>query len=163
MSDIRIEALPGTYSNEDAYEQVLGYISKKRYIGGFGFTCNPDLPIIRQFRLSQEYSRHSAERKMWHFILTFSTTWTHQLLLQLANNVAAGFAGEYQIMFGVDTGQGRPHLHFGVNAFSYHPDSPVLSEELMHNYLEQLQNYLQNHHPNMTVTLQFLGKGERNV
>ena len=162
MSDIRIEALPGEYSNDDAYEKVLGYISNKSYIGGFGFTCNPDISIIQQFQLSQDYSHYSAERKMWHFIITFSTSWTHQSLLQLASDVPKGFAWNYQIMFGLDT-EGRPHLHFGVNAFSYHPDSPVLSEELMHNYLKQLQDYLQNHYPTMTVTLQFLGKGERNV
>lgn len=112
--------------------------------------------------MSQDYSHYSAERKMWHFIITFSTSWTHQSLLQLASDVSKGFAWNYQIMFGLDT-EGRPHLHFGVNAFSYHPDSPVLSEELMHNYLKQLQDYLQNHYPTMTVTLQFLGKGERNV
>ena len=78
MSDIRIEALPGEYSNDDAYEKVLGYISNKSYIGGFGFTCNPDISIIQQFQLSQDYSHYSAERKMWHFIITFSTSWTHQ-------------------------------------------------------------------------------------
>lgn len=50
MSDIRIEALPGEYSNDDAYEKVLGYISNKSYIGGF------DLPVIRISLLSNNFS-----------------------------------------------------------------------------------------------------------
>ncbi len=168
MSDIRIEALSKDhskdYSNDDAYERVLGYISQKKYIGGFGFTCSPELSIIRQFQLSQECSLYSAERKMWHFIITFASAWPHLSLLQLASVVAKAFSPEYQILFGVDTeGGSNPHLHFGVNAFSYHPEHPVLSEELMHDYLKQLQIFLQNHYPTMTITLQFLGKGERDV
>jgi len=165
MSDIRIEAFSGDYSNDNAYENVLGYISQKTYIGGFGFTCNPDISIIRQFQLSEENSLYASSnpRKMWHLIITFSTSWNHLPLLQLAIAVANGFASDYQIMFGLDTDQGRPHLHFGVNAFSYHPDHSVLSETKMHNYLIQLQEYLKKCYPNMTVTLQFLGKGEQNV
>lgn len=163
MSDIRIEALSGDYSNDDVYERLLGYISQKSYIGGFGFTCSPDISIIEQFRLSEIYSSNSGPRKMWHFIITFSTSWDHQSLLQLAADIARGFSPEYQILYGLDTEKGNPHLHFGVNAFSYHPDHPALSEEIMHVYLEQLQTFLQNHYPAMTVTLQFLGKGERNV
>lgn len=163
MSDIRIEALPGDYSNDDVYENVLGYIGDKSYIGGFGFTYNPDISIIEQFQLSEQYSSGSSSKKIWHFIITFSTSWHHLILLQLATVIARGFASEYQILFGLDTDQGRPHLHFGVNAFSYHPDLPVLSEEKMLNYLTQLQNYLKKIYPAMTVTLQFLGKGEQNV
>lgn len=163
MSDIRIEALSGDYSNDDVYERLLGYISQKSYIGGYGFAYNPDISIIEQFRLSETYSSNSSLRKMWHFIITFSTSWNHQPLLQLADFVAKGFSLEYQVLFGLDTEQGNPHLHFGVNAFSYHPDHSVLSEEIMHDYLKQLQAFLQNHYPAMAVTLQFLGKSERNV
>ena len=163
MSDIRIEALPGDYSNDDVYENVLGYIGGKSYIGGFGFTCNPNISIIEQFRLSEIYSSHSSSKKIWHFILTFSTSWNHLELLKLAAVIARGFSSEYQILFGLDTEQGRPHLHFGVNIFSYHPSHPVLSEEKMLNYLTQLQDYLKKIYPAMTVTLQFLRKGGQNV
>ena len=163
MSDIRIEALPGAYVNEDAYDRVLYYIANKSYIGGFGFSCNAELSIINQFRLSEEYSAAYIpdSRKIWHFILTFGTYHKPASLLPLAVNIARAFAPEYQILFGVDTG--NPHLHFGVNAYSYHPDHPVLSEEKMQDYLILLQSYLQNHNPDSTVTLQFLGKGGQNV
>lgn len=163
MSDIRIEALPGTYDNDDVYQNVLGYISQKTYIGGCGFVCDPKISIIEQFQLSETCSSHPSPRKMWHFIITFAIAWNHSALLQLAGTVAAAFSQEYQILFGLDIAEGNPHLHFGVNAFSYHPDHPVLSEDGMYTYLTQLQEYLRNHYPNWTVTLQFLGKGGRNV
>ena len=35
MSDIRIEALKGKYDNDNVYEKLLDYISKKTYIGGY--------------------------------------------------------------------------------------------------------------------------------
>lgn len=160
MSNIRIEALKGDYENHDVYENVLNYIAKKTYAGGYGFSCIPDYPISEQFRMSKTCSSDSSARKMWHFIITFSASWNHQPLLQLANTVSMGFAPEYQILYGIDTEKGNTHLHFGVNAFSYHPDHPVLSEEIMLDYLTQLQTFLQSRYPHMTVTLQFLGKGE---
>lgn len=160
MSNIRIEALKGDYKNYDVYENVLNYIAQKTYIGGYGFSCNPDYLINEQFRMSETCSSNSSIRKMWHFIITFSASWNLQPLLQLANTVAMGFAPEYQILYGIDTKKGNTHLHFGVNAFSYHPDHPVLSEEMMLDYLTQLQKYLQKHYSHMTVTLQFLRKGE---
>lgn len=51
-----------------------------------------------------------------------------------------------------------PHLHFGVNAFSYHPEASVLTPEIMQNCLKHIQNRLSAMYPNMTVTLQFQGK-----
>ena len=153
MSDIRIEALKGKYDNDNVYEKLLDYISKKTYIGGYGFSCIPDYPISEQFRMSETCSSGSSSRKMWHFIITFPTSWDHFSLLQLAISTANRFATSYQILFGVDTEQGNAHLHFGVHAFSYYPDYPILSEEAMHNYLTQLQNDLRCRYPHMTVTL----------
>lgn len=160
MSNIRIKTIEGMYDNYYVYENVLNYIAQKAYVGGYGFSCIPDYPISEQFRMSETRSSGSSSRKMWHFIITFSASWNLRPLLQLANTVAKGFASKYQILYGVDTEKGNTHLHFGVNAFSYHPDNPVLSEEIMLDYLTQLQTYLQRCYPHMTVTLQFLEKGE---
>lgn len=163
MSDIRIEAFKGKYENDDVYEKLLDYIAKMTYIGGYGFSCIPDYPISEQFRMSETCSSDSSARKMWHFIITFSASWNHQLLISLANTISMGFAPEYQILYGIDTEKGNAHLHFGINAFSYHPDHPVLSKETMHGYLTQLQTYLKRYYSPMTVTLQFLRKGMKDV
>lgn len=163
MSDIRIEIFKGDYDNDDAYENILNYIAQKSYIGGYGFSCIPDYPISEQFRMSETCSSGSSSRKMWHFIITFSTRWSIQSLLQLGTIISTGFSFNYQILFCIDTEPGNPHLHFGVNAFSYHPDTPVMSEKLMREYVRQLQQFLQQTYPHLTVTIQFMGKGEKNV
>lgn len=156
MCDILIKNILGDYANEGAYNRVLGYISQKAYIGGFGFACIPGLSIIEQFRLSETCSNHAGSRKMWHFIITFQKEWPFPLLFSMAVQVSGLFAERYQILFGVDYDKKIPHLHFGMNAFSYRPDIPQLSETEMHGCLVYIQQMLQGRHPNKTVTLKYI-------
>ena len=132
MSDIRIEVFNGSYDNDDVYKNLLGYISNKLYCNGYGFNYDPSLSIIDQFRLSEEYSEYQNDQKMWHFIITFSSNLNHKYLLNMAVEVSSKFAANYQIMFGLDAeiinGKYRPHLHFSVNAFSYHPKTQPLTK-----------------------------------
>lgn len=158
MSDIRIEVFNGLYDNYDAYERLLGYISNKTDCSGYGFNCSLKTSIIEQFRLSETCSHHTNAQKIWHFTITFAERWKHTDLLQIAVKVSSLFASEYQVLFGLDTEKGRPHLHFGVNAFSYHPDAPVLSKDKMYPCLVYIQQLLEKLYPNKTVTLQFQGK-----
>lgn len=160
MSDIRIEVFKGDYNNDDAYEGVLYYIGGKTYLGGYGFTFNESLSIIQQFHLSEDSSMHRKpdSRKIWHFGITFLCPPNCTELLQLAEQIALEFCTDYQILYGVDTDGHGTHLHFGANAFSYHPDSPILSEEKMRSYMTTIQNYLFLRYPRRTITLQFQGK-----
>ena len=178
MSDIRIEVFKGDYSNDNVYEWVLGYIAKKDCIGGYGFTCNPNIPIIEQFKRSEYYSLQENPQKIWHFCITFSWHCDYNWLLQLAVWIAKYFSPGYQVLYGLDTersgGSYSPtgkyhyssknskgnalHLHFAVNAFSYHPEASVLTPEIMHNCLKRIQENLSQMNPDLTVTLQFQGK-----
>lgn len=156
MSDIRIAVMEGDYDNEDAYNRLLGYIGQKSYLGGYGFCFAPGFPIIEQFRLSEACSSQASPRKIWHFIITFQKAWSHSCLLEIAVQAAVLFSQDYQVLFGLDTGgNGNPHLHFGVNAFSYHPDTAPLFEDRMAGYLACIQKMLSRQSPNMTVTLYF--------
>ena len=128
------------------------------YFGGYGFTYNPALSIIEQFKLSETYSSHTHGQKIWHFYITFSTRWNHIDLLNLANQIALIFSPRYQIVYGLDLDKGNPHLHFGLNTFSYYPDIPVITPKLMEDFLIYLQNELKKWYPRKTVTLQFQGK-----
>lgn len=152
MSDIQIIVMEGNYENYDAYNCLLGYISQKAYLGGYGFLCTPDSTIVEQFKISEINSNFTSSRKMWHFIITFQTVWKDISLLEIAVQTAQLFASEYQILFALDL-KGTPHLHFGVNAFSYHPDSPILSKEILDGYLKNIQEQLYRQYPNMTATL----------
>lgn len=160
MSDIRIEMFKGDYNNDDAYEGVLYYIGGKTYLGGYGFTFNESLSIIQQFHLSEDSSMHRKpdSRKIWHFGITFLHHHNHTELLQLAAQIALAFSADYQVFYGLDTKGHSSHLHFGVNAFSYHPDTPVLTDEKMRNYIISIQNLLFFRYPGRTITLQYQGK-----
>lgn len=158
MSTIRIEVLSGDYENDDVYENVLNYITNKNYIGGYGFTYDESCSITEQFHLSEVYSHQSQAQKMWHFVITFTDYRKSNELLWLAEHVASQFSTEYQILYGLDTVGHSPHLHFGVNAFSYIPGSPVLSREWMHCCMVYIHKLLTNLYPLQSVTLQFQGK-----
>jgi hypothetical protein len=146
MSDIRIEVFNGSYDNDDVYKKLLRYISNKLYCNGYGFNYDSPLSIIDQFRLSEEYSEYTNDQKMWHFIITFSSNLNHKYLLNMAVEVSSKFAADYQVMFGLDTrisdGRYRPHLHFAVNAFSYHPHTQPLTKDRIRGYMEDIQKFL---------------------
>lgn len=162
MSDIRIEVFKGDYSNEDAYELVLHYIGGKTYLGGYGFLLNESFPIIQQFQLSEDSSKYCNpdSRKIWHFGITFLCPHDHTELLQLGVQIALEFCADYQVLYGLDTEGHGPHLHLGVNAFSYHPDTPVLTTEKMRAHIVSIQRFLSSQYPGKTVTLQFQKKKE---
>ena len=160
MSDIRIEVFKGDYENENAYENVLDYIGEKTYLGGYGFTPNESCSIIQQFQLSEDYSTYRGPdpRKIWHFGITFLRPQNHTELLCLAEQISLVFFADYQVLYGLDTEKHGPHLHFGVNAFSYHPDTPILTKEKMRDYLITIQSIIFSQYPGQTVTLQFQRK-----
>lgn len=165
MSDIRIEVYPGDYGNAEVYQKVLGYISDKAYFGGFGFSPNLSLSIIEQFQLSEQYSKIDSQQKLWHFCITFSKAWNHTTLLKMAVWISSIFATEYQVMYALDLKRNEkptvPHLHFCVNAFSYHPNSVPLSKELLKQHMEMVQQELSTQYYPYSVTLQFQRKSKR--
>lgn len=57
------------------------------------------------------------------------------------------FAYNYQVLYGLDLETPYPHLHFAVNAYSYRPDHPLLSEELFDEYMATCLNILQHTYP----------------
>ncbi len=130
MSDVRLKVFPGTYDNEMAYENVINYVTAKAIWGGYGFFPYNPINIVTAFEKSRYYSSQSGERQLWHFTITFSQKLNMHYLYQLANEIAFEFANDYQIVFAVDT-EGCPHLHFAVNAFSYHPHIRTLSSDMM--------------------------------
>lgn len=165
MSDIRIEVLSGDYSNNDVYVNVLNYLSRKAYLGGYGFSPNFSICITEQFQLCEYFSNANSQQKLWHFCVTFAQSWNHTALLEMAVWIASTFSNEYQIMYALDLERGGkpdiPHLHFCVNAFSYHPNSTPLSKEEMQWRMEWIQQELSTKCSPCSVTLQFQGKRQR--
>ena len=158
MSDICIEVFGGPYEDFNAYHRVLNYIGQKTYVGGYGFYLDPNITIVEQFQLSEAYSQHKSLRKMWHFVITFSHHWRHEEMLYVANNISEIFKNDYQVLFGLDTQGTNPHLHFGINAFSYDPYLFPLTRHKMEEYMAMVQSYFHANYPTIDVALRFQGK-----
>lgn len=158
MSDIHIEVLAGLYEDFNTYRRVLNYIGEKTYVGGYGFYLDPKITIVKQFQLSETYSQYKNPRKMWHFIITFSHHWKDEELLYIGNHISEIFKNDYQILFGLDTKGINPHLHFGINAFSYNPCISPLTRHKMEEYMSIVQNYFHANYPTVNISLLFQGK-----
>ena len=146
MSNVRLKVFPGTYDNEMAYENVINYVTAKAHWGGYGFFPYNAQDIVSAFAKSRDCSLQSEDRQLWHFTITFSQKFEIHYLYQLANEIAFEFANDYQIIFAVDT-EGCPHLHFAVNAFSYHPNTCTLSPDKMRNIACHILKKLHNSSP----------------
>lgn len=147
--DILIIFPEGYYANNDAYEAVLTYLTKKQYLSGYGIS----LPITKDNCIYDYYRAHNTSkyqnaRYIWHFYISFKERQKDKLkILSVANNVASIFANNYQVIYALDTDTDNDHVHFAVNAFSYHPEYEPLSEMMMTSYLDQIQFLLKNVYP----------------
>ncbi len=158
MSDICIEILAGPYEDFNTYHRLLNYIGQKTYVGGYGFYLDPNITIVEQFQLSEACSQHKSLRKMWHFAIIFPHHWKHEELLYIGNNISEIFKNDYQVLFGLDTEEENPHLHFGINAFSYNPCFSPLTRCKMEEYMSMVQSYFHANYPTLNVDLLFQGK-----
>lgn len=160
MSDIRIELFQGNYNTRDSLYYVFNYIYKKEYVGGYGFYSDNFQGINYQLQESIDSSSYTNDRTVWHFIISFKRASSKEELLVLANRIAFLFAPSYQIIYGLDTESTNMHLHFGVNAFSYHPDIPTLSKDTLTRYINSIEYILLQNYPQQSITKQLRKKGK---
>lgn len=166
MSSIRVEVTNGTYENEDAYINLISYITNHKYIlnkhyfGGYGvFPLLPDI-AIKQFYESKANSNFISERNIWHFFISYSTIQNPYIIMRHAHNISGIFAPNYQIFYALHEHQQKPHVHFAVNNFSYRPSVATLDVNTMKIYLNRVLHYLQENTSCNDISLQFQGKKE---
>lgn len=158
MSSIRLQIINGTYDNNSAYANVLTYISKKHLTGGYGYYPLDINSVIFDFEQSKCCSQFESPRNLWHFILTFSPEYNHlpdYFFMGLANQIAFVFCRDYQVYYGLDKDTDNPHIHFAVNAYSYHPDTELLSDLKMEHISHYILSELQRIFPNVNVRLAY--------
>ena len=83
---------------------------------------------------------YKQDRNIWHFAITFSPEYNHCpdfFFMNLAQQIALIYCNDYQVYYGLDKDTDNPHIHFAVNAYSYHPQAEPLSDSKM----EQLLHY----------------------
>ena len=148
MNTSIITKFAGSYSNPDVFEHVLTYVSKKNYIGGCAlfYPLTRD-SVIKQYYMAEENSLYNTEHRIWHFSVSVSNVRSHRRLILLAEKIATLFASQYQVYYSLELKPGKYHLHFAVNAFSYHPEVQPLTEPIFDQYLEAIRVVLLQEFP----------------
>ena len=156
MSKSLIIIQPGDYANEDAYESVLTYLSKKAYVGGYAITIPPTREtLISDFRRVESASNYQTARYIWHFVISLPEKVNYKTLLQMGDQIAMYMAYQYQVVYALDLETGHPHLHFAVNTYSYQPNCEPLSEDLFERYLQVALNILQHTFPSYKAEIKY--------
>lgn len=158
MSSIRLQIFPGTYENDSAYEYVLTYVYNKYSTGGYGYYPFDIKSIIHDFEQSKQDSYYKQDRNIWHFAITFSPDYNHCpdfFFMSLAQQVALIYCNDYQVYYGLDKDTDNPHIHFAVNAYSYHPQAEPLSDSKMEQLLHYAHSKITHLFPKTKVTLSY--------
>lgn len=169
MADIRIEVVNGSYNNEDAYDNLIHYIVKEKYIlnshyfGAYGvYPVTPET-ASEQFQKSKEESTVYSACNLWHFFISYAFPIRDSINLSLADEIARLFSNEYQVFYGIHTHQVKSHVHYAINSYSYHPQMPPLNEDSLRSYMKKIKLLLNSYYPGKEISLQFRKKGVRNV
>lgn len=154
----------GDYSNGDAYERLLTYVSKKNYVCGYGIP----IPIernyaIQSFYQAQDLSTYTCTRQLWHFTISLPDKTDLVHFMQLADHIAILFGYQYQVVYALDLEKPHAHIHFAINCYSHLPEQPPLSEELFQSYLAQSISLLQSYYPQYKASVEWKEEGDENV
>ena len=162
MNKSMIIIYPGSYDNTDAYESVLTYVSKKDYV--FGYAIPQPLSrdsLIVSYRLAEEKSNYVGSRYIYHFTISIPSKNHLKHLLELADNIAITFGHHYQVTYSLDLETDHPHVHFAVNAYSYQPTYPYLTEGVFDIYIQDSCRLLQSYFPQYNAIVKY--KEDTNV
>lgn len=157
MSKIRIEVISGIYDNSDAYEEVINYIAKPRALTGVSaIDSHKPETVINGFTESREQSLSDSDdnRNLWHIYISSKSFKNKYKLLEIASNMAFLF-NNYQVYYGVHSDTKQLHIHFAINAYSYHPTFPTLNQSALINYLHKIRNYLSLVFSTTSIEIQF--------
>lgn len=138
------------YTNDDAYERVITYCQKD-LIGGYLL----ELPltrdsVINQFQACENNSIYYIDSKLWHFVISISDLNNSRILQSLADQIAALFCPNYQVIYGIDLDPNHYHIHFVVNAYGYTSKVPPLDLEGFEHYTHLIAILLKEKFPTHT-------------
>ena len=130
----------GSYTNKDAVEKVIRYITRTRWCenrqneliayggAGVGIYLNP-AEIIRQFLYVQNIYNinNRGGRRIYHEVLSFTDyefqllNWDYNSVLMIAQEISKFYyENGHQVLFGIHySEEKRLHIHFAVNTINY--------------------------------------------
>lgn len=158
MENILIKVIPEEYADYDSAANLIRYIMSKHSPGGYGYPVPATIESITySFHFIHESLFPGYGQRLWHFIISFNGKRSSNELLLLADQIAYIFAGNYQVIYGFDPDEGHYHLHFAVNAVSYHSGSIPLDDNIMIQYLHQINSILTGNYPSYKIKLLWEG------
>lgn len=107
------------YPDDRSLQNVLEYVLRSSYCGGYGI--DPDI-ALKQMRFVKESYHKSSGVQLKHFIISFTN---HEMLyLDFQDLLNLGFRvgqhlGEYQLVYGIHIDSEHTHLHFAMNTVSF--------------------------------------------
>ena len=123
MEKIIVEFPQGQYMNEDALENVIGYIlrlNKPALADGYGCYMTNSYDIAYQFYKVQQIYHKQGRKQVVHMVVTID-----QYLLsvtdvkELAYMILGYFGGSRQIVFAVHDDKRNLHIHFAINTVAF--------------------------------------------
>lgn len=118
-----IKMVNDPYKNYSSIFNLVNYVlTDKRtgqlvnYYGGFNVNI---LRADEQMVLVKEYYHKTDSRKMRHFVVSFEEDVSPYDAYVLGLQIAAYYAGRYQIVFGVHEDTDNVHIHFVFNTVSF--------------------------------------------
>lgn len=154
MKNIVFKLPKGQYTNSDAIQRVIGYISADSIIPVIGYGFWPPLPdtAIEQFEEVYNIVPYTPQRNIWHFVVSFDSSIKEQSVLSTAVSICQIFCTYYQILYGIHIKRETScHIHFAVNPISFQPPHTELTMNIMKNYIEQIKQLLINTYPSQVI------------
>ena len=147
MGNIIMKLVKSAYSNSDAINKVIGYISTNEHkpvlIGGYGFfPPTADNAIASFTEVDNRNLTDSNSRKLWHLILALDNTFSYRHILNIANSISSIYESNgHHNFFGIHTpktpkeGRGS-HIHFAIQYYGYSYYYPPLTPDRFYAILE---------------------------
>lgn len=152
MISLLVKIPEGEYSNDDAINRLIGYISTDNNrpvpIGGYGFYPVNVETAIESFNAidSKMKDLRPCNRKVWHLIVSIKESMADYMALYIADLIALGFSmSGYCVFYGLHNldkhdKERNYHLHFCIQCHSYSPYKPNLSMKKFFKILDLIIN-----------------------
>ena len=126
MAVLKVVNTTGKYRDDESYNNLINYIldpqkTKGKYYGSFAIAdCHN---AAMEMDILSRAAHKDDGVKLRHFIIGFDrrkvSATQPELALALANEIAAYYGEEYQIVFAVHVKPDTLHVHFVMNTVNY--------------------------------------------
>lgn len=124
MGAVEIKIPVGEYQNDDALENVIGYIyrhNNPEVVGGLGvYPLRVDDMIDQYYAIRKAFHQLDG-KQIFHIVFSFEKilNFSREQLMELGYQIAAYWGNDYQVVFAVHEDTTHKHLHLGINTVAF--------------------------------------------